>query len=426
MATVSAKRASGWSRRSSLLELLGFSLLAAIVGWSTWRAIADPHAYDFRLYYRAGQVAWATGHPEHQSTWDGTPLLAALMAILTRIASLRTGADLITVLNAAVVVGAAAVVLRRLRGVLPVAAWWAAAAGLLSFGPILSTIWWKQFNLIALAAALMGFALLRQRRTARAAVLIGLSVSIKPLAFLLPLVLLARPSTRRIGALAVAWAAGLNLAGQALLAIRAHDPAALSPVLAVQNFLTKSKPDHIWACQPINFAPGSALCRLVGRQDPTLQHLAVWVAVAVLAAWIVSSLRGRGVSSWETFAFTCPLSVMVSPLAWAHYQVMLAPLFVLLLVRFTRDGAGPIAWAGLAGAFVLASLMWLPYGTLPDAARQLLSGHTVPRGQVIGDENGLATAAQGAQYLLILTGVLWYRGQRRGERPQRTATVRLR
>jgi hypothetical protein len=132
------------------------------------------------------------------------------------------------------------------------------------------------------------------------------------------------------------------------------------------------------------------------------------------------------VSSWETFAFTCPLSVMVSPLAWAHYQVMLAPLFVLLLVRFTRDGAGPIAWAGLAGAFVLASLMWLPYGTLPDATRQLLSGHTVPRGQVIRDENGLATAAQGAQYLLILTGVLWYRRQRRGERPQRTATARLR
>jgi len=104
--------------------------------------------------------------------------------------------------------------------------------------------------------------------------------------------------------------------------------------------------------------------------------------------------------------------VMVSPLAWAHYQVMLAPLFVLLVVRFTRDGAGLVAWAGLAASFVLASLMWLPYGTLPDAVRQLLSGHAVPRRQVIGDENGLATAAQGAQYLLVLTGVLWYRSQR--------------
>jgi hypothetical protein len=432
MTTVSAKRTPGFSRRASLPALLGFSLLAAIVAWWTWRAIADPHGYDFRLYYRAGQVAWATGHPEHQSTWDGTPLLGALMAILTRLAGLRAAADLITVLNAALVLGASAVVLRKLRGVLPAAAWWAVAAGLLSFGPILSTVWWKQFNLFALVAALAGFALMRQRRVPQAAALIGLSVSIKPLAFLLPFVLLARPSTRRVGALAVAWVAGLNLAGQAVLALRAHDLAVLSPVLAVQNFLTKSKPDHIWACQPVNFAPGSLLCRIVGRHDLTLQHVAVWAAAAVLGAWIVSTLRGRGVRSWETFAFTCPLSVMVSPLAWAHYQVMLAPLFVLLLVRFTRDGAGLIAWAGLVGAFLLASLMWLPYGTLPDAVWQLLSGNAPPpRAQIFHDENALAPAAQAAQYVLVLTGVLWYRRRPvAGTRPeaaraQRTPTVRL-
>jgi hypothetical protein len=47
---------------------------------------------------------------------------------------------------------------------------------------------------------------------------------------------------------------------------------------------------------------------------------------------------------------------MLSPLEWSHYQVMLAPLFVLLLVRFTQDGAELDEWAGLAVAFVLASL----------------------------------------------------------------------
>src|SRR5437660_1614060 len=69
------------------LTVLGVAALAAIVGWWTWRALHDPHGYDFRLAYRGGHVAWATGHPEQQSTWTGTPLLAAGLAVVTRLMS---------------------------------------------------------------------------------------------------------------------------------------------------------------------------------------------------------------------------------------------------------------------------------------------------------------------------------------------------
>lgn len=401
----------GTSGGGGRLARLGYAVLGGVVVWWTWRALHDPHGFDLRLYYRGGQVAWATGHPERQSTWDGTPLLAAAMAIVTRLFSLEAAADSITVVNAGVVLGAVALALRRLRGQLSPVWWWLTAVALLSFGPIMSTVWWKQFNIIALALALAGFELLRARRTQPAAALIGLSVALKPLVFLLPLILLARRETRRAGALAIGWVVALSMSAQALLAVRAHDLGAINPLPEIQNFSDKAKPGYVWACQAVNFSPGSLLCRIAGPQDWMLQRVAVWVAVALLGACVFAVLRGRGTSSWEAFAFACPLSVMLSPLDWAHYQIVLAPLFVLLLVRFTHDSAGVGAWIGVVAAFALASLMWLPYGTLPGVLSGLLVGHVATVGrQIVHEENSVAVVAELAQYVLLITGVLWYRG----------------
>ncbi len=102
------------------------------------------------------------------------------------------------------------------------------------------------------------------------------------------------------------------------------------------------------------------------------------VGVALLGTWVVAALRGRKATSWELFAFTCAISTMVSPIAWSHYQIMLAPLFVFMVVRFTNEGADAGIWAGLAVAFVLASLMWSPYGTLTDAIQLKFSSTFQP------------------------------------------------
>jgi hypothetical protein len=130
----------------------------------------------------------------------------------------------------------------------------------------MSSVWWKQFNIVVLALALGGFELLRGGRTHRGAALIGLSIAIKPLVILLPFVLLVRRQTRRAGELVLGWAVALNIAVQALIALRAHDPGVISPCSALHNFVVKAKPENI------------------------------------------------------------PLSVMLSPLAWSHYQIVLAPL----------------------------------------------------------------------------------------------------
>jgi hypothetical protein len=383
-------------------DAVGYVALAALVLFWTWRALHDASVYDFGLAYQGGQSAATTGHPEHLATWTGTPLLAAVMAMVSRLVSSGTGGHLLTLVNVVLVVGTAAVVLQRLRGTLSPAWWWITAAALLSFGPIMSSVWQKQLNIIALVLALGGFELMRRRRSHAGAALIGLSVAFKPLAILLPFVLLARRETRRAGAWAVVYLVVVSIVAQALLAAHAGSASAFNPLLELQSFMDKSKLGTGWACWVENFAPGSLLCRVAGSYDPTFQRVVVLAGVALLGAWVVGSLRGRRALSWEVFAFTCAISPMVSPIDWSHYQLMLAPLFVLLVVRFSREGTEAGEWAGLGVAFVLASLMWRPYDTPIDLSRLGLPSTWTSFGILVAD------VAQFAQYVLILTGALWY------------------
>jgi Glycosyltransferase family 87 len=415
IADASSRQVSVVTGRSRLV-VAGFVGLAVVVAWWTWRAFHDPSTWDTGLAYAAGRVAWTTGHPEHLTSWISTPFLGVVMAVGSRLWSGRHVADVVTLLNVVLWVGAVGVVLYRTRRLLAPVWWWIAAFGLISFAPLMSSVWFKQFNVIALVLAAGGFELVRRGRGSWGAAAIGLSVAIKPLALLLPFVMLARRGTRRAGALAVAWVVGLNVAAQGFLALRAHDFATLDPLIGVRNFLDKTKP-NFFSCLPSNFAPVSLLCRATQNnllQEATLQHVIALVAVLLLGLWVVDALRGRAASSWEVFAFTCPLSVMLSSVAWTHYQIMLAPLFFLLLFRFAREGGTVGAWAGLAVAFVLASLIWQPYGSVVGAVRGIFSP------QPWHEPTVLEGLAQYAQYILVITGALWY--ARRSVRPG-TATA---
>ena len=383
--------------------LLGSCAVILVVGVWAWRAFSDPNTYDFGLAYFGGKIAWNTGHPETWFSWTGTPLLAAAMAGTTRLWGVTTAGRLITCLNVVLVVGTIAVVVQRLRNVLSPLWLWIVALGLASFGPVLSTVWWKQFNIIVLVLALAGFAALRRGRAQMSGGLIGLSVAFKPLAILLPFVLLARRQTRPAGIWACIYAVGLNLGAQGLLALHAHRVGVFDPLTSLQNFSDKSKPAKGLACSTVNFSPQSLLCRTFGSRHWTLLEVAAWALTAILAVWVVRTLRGYDTGSWESFAFACVFSVMVSPIAWSHYQVMLAPLFVLLVVRFTTIKTGAIFWVGLAGAYVLASLIWTPYGTITTVAHLRIPTH------VESMSSSLATFAQYSQYILVVTGALWYR-----------------
>jgi hypothetical protein len=400
---------------ASPLVLVGFLCLGAIIAWWTWRALHDPLARDTGLAWDAGRLGWTTGHPEHLSTWNGMTFLAAVMAVLSRVVSRHHAADLVTLLNLAVAVGLSAAVLLALRRHLPVGWWWVAAFALVSFAPLMSTVWWKQFNLFALGLAAAGFELARRGRRG-AAFAVGLSVSIKPLIFLLPLVMLARRETRKVGAIAILWIVGLDVAAQALFAVRAGNLHTLDPTIGPRNLIHKtSAAGNPFLCYGQNFSPTSLLCRLNGGFEHwTLQRVLVLLLIALLAMWVAQSLRGRPALSWDWFAFICPFSVMLSALSWPHYQIVLAPLFLLVLVRLTEDGT-PGEWVGLAIAFVMASLMWAPFGNIADGLRDLREN--------VQTTNFLQTYAQFAQYVLIVTGTLWYARHRHPLGRERGAAV---
>jgi hypothetical protein len=194
------------------------------------------------------------------------------------------------------------------------------------------------------------------------------------------------------------------------MAARAGQLGPLDPLSAFRNLLNKTHPNQ-FLCHPLNFSPGSLLCRAVGGfQYWTLQRVMVWCLLLLLSAWVFSSLRGRSILSWDAFAFTCALSAMTSPFEWTHYQVMLAPLFVVLVFGFSREGAGLGPWLGLAVALVLTTLIWQPYGTLYGTLHQLFTGHhqdysSLSSAPQVTFQEGLA---EFAQYILVVTGALWY------------------
>jgi hypothetical protein len=395
------------------LRYVGYGLLGAIVVAWAWRAIHDTTSYDTGAAWIAGDVAWRTGHPEMLGFWTGLPSLAGAMALVSRVVSIKAAGELVTALNLVLFGGAAWLVLQRLRPRLTPRWWWIAAFGLVTFIPLISTVWWKQFNLISLVLAAAGFELLRRGRSRSAAAAIGISVAIKPMVILLPFMMLARRRTRAAGVLALVWIVALNLAAQALMAARAGQLGPLDPLSALHNLLNKTHPNQ-FLCHPLNFSPGSLLCRAVGGfQYWTLQRVIVWCALLLLAAWVFTSLRGRSLLSWDAFAFICSLSAMTSPFEWTHYQVMLAPLFLVLVFRFSREGAGLGPWLGLAVALVLTTLIWQPYGTLYGTLHQLFTGHhqdysSLSSAPQVTFQEGLAGFAQ---YILVLTGALWYSGR---------------
>jgi Glycosyltransferase family 87 len=411
---MSPRPTSTLERHREYAAPIGITAVCVVIGLWAWRAFSDPAVYDFGAAYYGGLIAWSSGHPETWFSWTGTPFLAWAMAIVTRLWGETVASRLLTGLNIALVAVTVVIAVRQLRNVLSPAWLWITAVGLAGFGPVLSTVWWKQFNIIALVIALGGFAALRSGRAQLGGGLIGLSIAVKPLLILLPLVLLARRTTRSAGMWALAYAVGLNLAALGLLAAHAHSLRALNPLTSVQNFADKSKPAAGLACEPLNFSPQAMLCRAFGSRHWTLLEFVVWAVLAVLAVWVIKTLRGFDTASWESLAFASAFSVMASPISWNHYQLMLAPLFVLLIVRFTTIKTEAGFWVGLAVSYVLASLVWSPYGTITDAIQFQLPSvyHADPHPPILD-------MAQVSQYVLVITAALWYRRHGSAVTPQR-------
>ena len=143
-------------------------------------------------------------------------------------------------------------------------------------------------------APLGGFDLLRRDHTHGGAGAIGLSIALKPLALVLPLVLLARRETRRAGAIAVGYAIAVTILAQGFLARRADSIGLLDPFKILTDFSSASAPgsSRAFTCTSESFSPVSLLCQLVGSGHWALQNIAVWALVALIGLWVIDALPG--------------------------------------------------------------------------------------------------------------------------------------
>jgi hypothetical protein len=389
-------------RNLSKGELAALLLATGLIGLWTGIALHDPVPYDAGLAYQAGSLAWHTGHPEQLTSWIGTPTLAALMAVVARTMSEATTVVLLTCLNGLLFLGMAIFAWHelRVRGSRVVAGLVLVAGSV--FAPAVSSLFWKQLNIIVLTLAVASFVLTRRGRHRSAGLLLAISITVKPLVVLLPLALLLRRTTRRTGLWSIGFGVLLTVLGQALLAWRARSLSALNFMTAYWNFAAKAQPSNIWSCHAENFSPTSTLCRLIGGNYWTAQRVIIVLFVLTLALVAADLLRSLRSTSWYTFAFALVISPMISPIAWSHYQILLAPMFVLLTWAVTRRGGRLAEWVALTAAWLLAELVWRPYGTLPGLIEQAAGG----RPQSIPGMFAVFSVAQFAQYVLFLGAVM--------------------
>jgi arabinofuranan 3-O-arabinosyltransferase len=334
------------------------SLLVAMVGA---HALGADRPYDFGFYFRGGTAAWATGLPATEPGWLGTPFMAAVLAPITQVLSVRQGMALLAVVNLSLLVGACLVLSRVLAPMFGrLGALATAASTTVLFAPAVSGLWWGQFNIIAVALGTYGFVLARRGRGGAAGVLIGLSIALKPILVVVPVALLVRRATRRVGALAVGTALLVTVTAQAFLVSRGAPLASLQPMRLVRDATARmGDPAGSHACHPGNLSPQAFACRWLGPSNWELQRgLALLVAVATAAALLLG-VRRHAATSFEHFGAAAAVSLLFGPIQWSHYQVALIPLLVVLVVRLAeRPRAGPIV--GMTMAYLGLASVWSP------------------------------------------------------------------
>jgi glycosyl transferase family 87 len=355
-------------------------------------AVSIRYTADFGLAYHGGVEAWASGHPERVFSWFSTPFLAVVMAVITRLATDEVAARVFLGANLLLWGGLLVSVWSRLHGRVPSLWWWGTLVAAGVFSPAISSIFWLQFNLVVFELALSGFVLIG-RHDRLAGLLIGASLAAKPILLLLPLALLMRRQTRSAGVWALVSAAGLSASGLIFLAWRAGDVSVLDPFAYLAAFVAKGN-GPIVACVAQNYSPVALLCRL---GIPTTTAVSIGVAAAIGAIGWLLAQRSRLVSgrTWELFAVACVLSPMLGPIEWAQYQLLFAPLMLLLAYQFWADRAPIFLWVNLAVVFLLTMLVWDPLESLAGAPVVVL---------VVSYSLG-----QFAQYFLLLLWVQWLR-----------------
>jgi hypothetical protein len=344
-----------------LRALLGAAILAYFVSQSFY-----DHAADFKSFYSAG---YAVRHPDvplyDLVALDENPFgevfkLAPPAAVYLvpfsfgTVQQARLAWRLVLVV--AVVLGFA--VTARTLGVSLLGWGWLAGLALwCQFGPLQIAVGEGQWDPIFLLLVALGTAGVWHRRDLLAALAVALAASVKPYPLALVGYFLARRSWR--AALAtVAVLAGVTVAGSLVIGLD-ETWAFATRVLPASGAVT---------AYADNQTLGGVLARIVSDdlkpfplRDAAGVDLAVRVTAIVLfgvTTWRVARRPGENpLQRAIQLNVFVPLSILVIPAAWTHYQaILLVPLSLLAVEQARTRPREPVGWLVLAVCYVVLML----------------------------------------------------------------------
>jgi hypothetical protein len=346
---------------AGLRALLGAAILAYFVSQSFY-----DHAADFKSFYSAG---YAVRHPDvplyDLVALDENPFgelfklapPAAVYLVPFSYGTIQQARLAWRIVLVAAVVGAFAVIARTLGIGLLGWRWLLGLALWCQFGPLQIAVGegqWDPLFLLLIAVALAG---VWARRDVLAGVMIALAASVKPYPLALIGYYLARRSWR--AALAtVAVLGGLTIVGSVIVGLD-EAWAFVSKVLPASGAVT---------AYADNQTVGGMLARLLRDdlkpfplRDAGAMDLIVRATALVLfglTTWLVARRPAQApIERALQLGLFVPLSILVIPAAWTHYEaILLVPLTVLAVEQARSRPREPLGWLLLAICYVVLML----------------------------------------------------------------------
>ncbi len=386
-------------------------LPVAVIGWAGFVLIAsrlasmDPSRLgdDLRLLVDAG-LRWREGAPIYATVPPGTTLEAESLfysypPLVAQAMSLVAGVPFAAIFVAwtAGAVGGLWLVARRLGRDGRAVAWPALAlapyvyplAVALLIGNV--TAWLPVAFGMVLAAVLAGGRAIRL--AGGAALAVAAAAKLHPASLGLWLLVggireaRSGRDSRALHVLAVAAAVGLGLLAASLVM------GGFDPWVDYLAFLREGS-GAADVVSPLNVGPASQVALLLGLSDATARTLQVGVTVVAIA--------GTAIAAWalddrvESFAWATVASLVILPVSWFHYPVVLVPVALAAASR-ARDESVPRTVALLAAAIVAAALAILQPVLVWVAAALVLAAARVSRPRTAATTDvGARAASAGA------------------------------
>jgi alpha-1,2-mannosyltransferase len=340
-------------------------LASVIVAFFVWQSFYD-HAADFKTFFSAG---YAVRHPEvplyDLVALDDNPFgevfkLAPPAAVYLVPFSFGTvqQARLLWRIVLVVAMLAAFAILAQLLGVRPLGRWWLAGLALWSiFGPLQIAVGEGQWDPIFLLLIAVATYAVAEGRITIAALAVAVAASIKPYPLVLVGYFVARRAWRS-AAVTVATLATLLLLGALVVGLD-ETTAFVTRVLPASGATTA-------------YADNQSLGGVVARAWASdLKPFPLRDAAPVDLAIRGSALALVGATIWVTarrpatdrlqrslqLSLFVPLSILVIPAAWTHYQaILLVPLTLLAVDQARNRARDPLGWLLLLAIYLVLLL----------------------------------------------------------------------